>query len=83
MREAFMMGGPQDGKRYAVQDDTSRLVFETTLNPRGLEALRKANPDAPVPILEHRYDYTGTRLSDGSFVFDYEGLHPAPIQEGE
>lgn len=78
MREAFLMGGPMDGERYAVQEETSRLVFQTTLHPLGLEALREANPDASIPVLEHRYDYEGRRLSGGVCVFEYRGLHPAP-----
>jgi hypothetical protein len=78
MREAFLLGGPEDGRRYAVQEGTNRLVFETPLHPEGLKALRAAAPEAPAPILEHRYDYEGERLGDESYVFNYKGLHPVP-----
>ena len=70
------MGGPEDGARLAVRDETSRVVFAVVLAPP-LDFTTEG-VDAPVPVWEHRYDYDGWRLRDGTYVFVYRGLHPSP-----
>lgn len=83
MREAFLVGGPKHGDRLSVEDGTSRIVFQAPPPAYALERLSRTDPDAPVPLQEHRYDYHGTRLQDWTCVFEYEGLYPAPPEESE